>query len=99
MAEDAVRLDERQRRAVATAIAEVCDYRAWRLHALNVRTNHVQAVVTSEAPIDHVPNSFKAYATRRLRESGLVSSGTRTWARHGGTRFLRDEQHVIDAVS
>lgn len=90
---------EEQRRAVASAISEVCDYRAWRLHALNVRSNHVHVVVTSEAPIDQVLNTFKVYATRELRECGLMSSGTRTWARHGSARFLRDEQDVIDAVS
>ena len=99
MPEESVRLDEPQRRAVARAIAGVCEHRAWRLHALNVRTNHVHAVVTSDAPIEQVLNTFKAYATRELRESGLVSSGTRTWARHGSTRFLRDDQDVIDAVS
>jgi REP element-mobilizing transposase RayT len=99
MPEDVVRLDEPQRQTVARAIAEVCEHRAWRLHALNVRTNHVHAVVTSEAPIDRVLNTFKAYSTRELRKSGLVSSGTRTWARHGSTRFLRDEQDVIGAVS
>jgi len=94
-----MRFTEDQRRMVAMAIAEVCARREWRLHALNVRTNHVHVVVTSEAPIDQVMNTFKAYATRKLRESNLVGGGARTWARHGSTRFLRDEQDVIDAMS
>ncbi|MCO5201943.1 MAG: transposase [Chloroflexi bacterium] len=99
LTQEPVLFSEEQRRTVARAIAGVCEHRAWRLHALNVRTNHVHVVVTSEAPIDQVLNTFKAYATRGLRESGLARSGARTWARHGSTRFLRDEQDVIDAVS
>jgi len=94
-----VLLSEEQRRAVASAIAEVCDYRAWRLHGLNVRTNHVHAVVTSEAPVLDVLTAFKAYGTRKLRSLGLVGAAEKVWARHGSTRFLRDEQDVIDAVS
>ena len=90
---------EEQRRAVASAISEVCDYRAWRLHALNVRSNHVHVVVTSEAPVLDVLTAFKAYGTRKLRSLGLVGASEKVWARHGSTRFLRDEQDVIDAVS
>jgi len=94
-----MRFTEDQRRTVAAAIAEVCEHRHWRLHAVNVRTNHVHVVVTSAAPIDQVLNAFKAYATRKLRGSALLKEHDRAWARHGSTRFLRDEQDVIDAVS
>jgi hypothetical protein len=56
-------------------------------------------VVTSEAPVLDVLTAFKAYGTRRLRLLGLVGAAEKVWARHGSTRFLRDEQDVIDAVS
>jgi len=38
-------LDESRRRSVDHAIRETCTLRKWHLHALNVRTNHVHAVV------------------------------------------------------
>src|SRR6185369_4463955 len=41
-----VTLNAEQRENVESAIREVCDYRRWTLHAVNVRTNHVH-VVTS----------------------------------------------------
>jgi REP element-mobilizing transposase RayT len=99
LTQEPVLLGEERRRAVATAIAGVCEYRGWRLHALNVRTNHVHVVVTCEAPVIDVLTAFKAYGTRRLRLLGLAGAVEKVWARHGSTKFLRNEQDVIDAVS
>mgnify|MGYP003694610209 CR=1 FL=1 len=42
--------------------------------------------------------SFKAYATRRLRENGLVGPTQKVWARHGSARYLWTEEHVSMAV-
>lgn len=39
-------LSASQRRSVDRAFRETCDFRKWHLHALNVRTNHVHAVVS-----------------------------------------------------
>src|SRR2546426_5533490 len=48
-------------------------------------------------------NDFKAYATRKLRERGLVDDQRRVWTRHGSTRYLNDDapldrasQYVIE---
>lgn len=43
-------------------------------------------------------NSFKADATRRLREYGLVEPTQQVWARHGSTRYLWTDEHVAMAV-
>ena len=43
---DPVVLDVEQRQSVDFAVHEVCIYRQWHLHALNVRTNHVHVVVS-----------------------------------------------------
>ena len=67
-----VKLGSRQRPLIAQAIQEVCQHRGWRLHALNVRTNHVQVVVTANRRGKRVVNDFKSYATRRMRESGCL---------------------------
>src|SRR6185369_16121604 len=56
-------LRARERRAVEKAIRETCSIRNWRLHALNVRTNHVHTVVTANRKPELVLNAFKANAT------------------------------------
>ena len=84
-------LGDSHRRTVDAAIREHCAYHGWTLHALNVRTNHVHVVVCSPKPPELVMNSFKACATRRLRERGLASPADRLWTRHGSTRYIANE--------
>jgi REP element-mobilizing transposase RayT len=91
-------LDEDMRRTVAEAIRTVCEHREWRLEAINVRTNHVHVVVGADEPPEPVMNAFKAWATRRCRESGLVSRERKMWTRHGSTRYLWREADVDAAV-
>jgi len=91
-------LDAAQRDAVEGAISEVCEQRGFRLDAVNARTNHVHAVVAAGCRPERVMNTFKSYATRRLRECGLVSPDTKLWARHGSTRYLWKPHHVEKAI-
>lgn len=59
-------------RAIATqAIEDHCTHRKWTLEAINVRMTHAHTVVRApgRAP-EPVLVQFKAWATRRLRESG-----------------------------
>jgi REP element-mobilizing transposase RayT len=87
-----VRLDEAQRDRVASTISDVCAFKGWVLHALNVRTNHVHLVVSAgHTTPESVMNTCKAWATRRLRENNLVSLEAQTWTRHGSTLYVRDE--------
>jgi len=65
---EAVVLNLAQREVVELAIREVCQYRAYVLHAVNVLTNHVHSVVSAPDKPEHVMESFKAYATRKLSE-------------------------------
>ncbi len=67
-----VKLGPKQRTIVHRAIEEVCQHRGWRLHALNVRTNHVHVVVTANRRGKRVYNDFKSYATRRMKEAGCL---------------------------
>ncbi len=64
-----VKFEHRQRDIVRAAIEEVCRCRGWRLHALNVRTNHVHVVVTANRKGKRVLNDLKSYGTRRLKEA------------------------------
>ena len=90
-------LDARSRPIVDSAIRAVCERRAWHLSALNVRTNHVHAVVSASVDPALVLQACKAAGTRALRERGLLISGTRPWTRHGSTRWLWKEADVAAA--
>jgi len=83
-----VELDRWRRFVVDSTIREVCAHRAWRLHALHVRVTHVHAVVGASHSPERVMNDFKAYATRRMREAGVLESGVEPWSHHGSTRYL-----------
>lgn len=81
-------LDFRRRHCVENTIREVSQHRGWALHAVNIRTNHVHIVVGAEATPEKVMNDYKAYATRRLREQGLLPASTQILAEHGSTVYL-----------
>jgi REP element-mobilizing transposase RayT len=90
LAGEPVRLDADRRGVVAQAVREVCRHRAWTLHALAVRVEHVHVVVTAalEIPPEHVMITLKAWSTRRMVEHGALPPGQRAWSRHGSTRYL-----------
>ena len=87
-----------QRKVVELAIREVCTHRQYSLHAINVLTNHVHTVVSAPRKPEHVMDSFKAYATRKLREAGLLGRDVKPWARHGSTPYLWTEEQVQRAI-
>lgn len=86
------------RTIVERAIKEVCKFRGYRLYALHVRTNHVHLVVSNSAIPERMMDSFKAYATKALREAGLVTNDAKPWSRHGSTRYLWTDDHIAMAV-
>ncbi len=92
-----ITLTARQVEVVAETIRTVCCKLGWSLLALNVRTTHFHAVVTAPDPPERVMHTFKAYATRRLREEGSHTQGGRLWSRHGSTRYLWKPAQVEDA--
>jgi len=92
-------LNPRQRQSINLAVREVCVNREWILHALNVRTNHVHAVVTI-GPIKpaRALNAFKAYATRRMRLDGNWTEAHSPWADKGSKRALWNERSLTLAI-
>ena len=74
-----------ERAQVDSAMRATCAVKMWELHALNVRTNHVHAVVTIDVPPDRAMVTLKAWSTRELRVLGAEGP---IWARHGSTRHL-----------
>jgi len=94
----AVRFNPAQREVVELAIREVCTHRHYTLHALNVRTNHVHAVVSAPCKPEKLMDGFKAYATRKLRRASLMSDKLKPWARHGSTEYLWTEDQLRRAI-
>jgi len=43
-------------------------------------------------------NSFKSYATRKLREANLLDPRIKPWARHGSNPYLWTEEEVARAI-
>ncbi len=92
-------LDSREKRAsVRAAIERTCGLREWTIWAVTVRTNHVHCVVSSSKSIEGTLSDLKAWATRALREAGLVSDSAPVWAYHGSTRYLFTEEDVKGAM-
>ena len=87
-----------ERSVVDDAIREVCLVRGYLLYGLNVRTNHVHTVVYGTGRPERIMDSFKAYATQRLRSHGLVDPKRKLWSRHGSTKYLWTERHIDLAV-
>lgn len=91
-------LRSKERAAVEHAIQETCSIRNWDLQAINVRTNHVHAVVTASRKPELVLNAFKANATRQLRENSLWLHPFSPWVRKGSQIRLWTERSVANAI-
>jgi REP element-mobilizing transposase RayT len=95
---DPVLLDSAMRTAVDDAIREVCDYKRWPLHAVNVRTNHFHTVIRALGLKPSRPlNAFKSYATRKMRERGLWLPNRSPWVDKGSERWLWTEESILKA--
>ena len=96
--QDAVLFDEKQRELVEKSIEETCKIRKYELLAVNVRTNHVHVVVSTQSKPEPIINGFKSFATRKLRENYLMLKDQRIWSRGGSRRYLWKQRHVNLAI-
>jgi REP element-mobilizing transposase RayT len=94
-----VKLGSEQRQVVEAGIRETCQIRKWDLWAINVRTNHIHAVVSASCAPELVLNAFKANATRKLREAGYWNLSSSPWAERGSKRYLWTQKDVNDAIA
>lgn len=91
-------LDERTRAIVHDAIKAHALHRAWHIHALNVRSNHVHVVVAASTHTPEIVMSqFKQWSTRHLRDRGVITQ-KRIWAKMGSTRWINDERSLLKAI-
>jgi REP element-mobilizing transposase RayT len=92
-------LNASQRQSVERAVRETCDFRKWHLYALNVRTNHVHAVVSiGTLRPERALTAFKANATRQMREDGFWRRDSSPWSEKGSNRYLWNERSVAQAI-
>lgn len=99
LAQPPVKIDARRRSLVEQAIRETCEIRKWSFWAVNVRANHVHAVVTANCKPERVLSALKANATRKLREDRCWGSDRSPWAYRGSRRYLWTEKELLDAIA
>lgn len=88
------------RAIVNDVIRKHCAIRKWGLIALNVRTTHVHVIVNCHclASPETAMEQFKAWGTRRLRESSLAGTTQTIWTEHGSTRWIDSESSLAKAI-
>ena len=94
-----VALNSSQRPIVESAIRETCTIRRWQLWTVNVRTNHVHAVVTAQKKPEAILSAFKANATRAMRDTGCWASELSPWEFRGSKKYLWSEKQLADAIT
>lgn len=101
MTEPELRLSPKHRAIVENTIRKHCEIRGWHPHVVNPRTNHVHVVVTAPGyNAKTVRDQFKAWCTRKLKESGLTRKNI--WTEGGSKKSINTEDdlaRVIDYAS
>ena len=87
------------RESVERAIRETCRIRQWCLWAVNVRTNHVHAVITASSSSKKLRAALKANATRTMREDRCWNDEGSPWAHRGSRRNLWTEAQLNAAIA
>jgi ATP-dependent DNA helicase RecG len=92
-----ITLDDAQRQCVDAAIRSDCGLRDRDVRALNVRTTHVHAVIAAADSHERVLNDIKTWATRALRDAGLVGNRP-VWASGGYQQACASPEAVGNAI-
>ncbi|MEP7212039.1 MAG: transposase [Acidobacteriota bacterium] len=91
-------LNGAMRVVVHRASCDICERRGYELLAVNVRTNHVHAVVAAQRAPERIADELKAHGTKFLREAKLIGPNDRVWARGRSRRYLWKPEHVAAAI-
>lgn len=97
LAELPLLIDGPLRGVLDDSLVQHCDIRGWHLHAHNIRTNHVHAVIEAAKAPAAMLTDLKAYLTRGLRRAGLLGDRDRVWAEGGSSRYLFTDESVARA--
>lgn len=97
---DAITLSNQMRDVVRCTIEDHCRIRGWNILALHVGVTHIHIVVAAaDITPEAVMEQFKSWATRRLREAGLVDRVRKMWTEHGSTIWVHDEDGLRETVN
>ena len=99
MKEEPITVDLKQRRLIKEAIKEVCNFRGYRLLALNVRTNHVHVVVSAARKPESIAEEFKKFSTIKLRNTGNLHKNKKLWSRGRSRKYLWKQRDVDSAIN
>jgi len=104
MTEEAVYLTDEQRAVVDAAMVAECAAQGWVLHARNVRTNHVHAVVSAPLEGKKVRGRLKAVVSDALStHAGLPMAGAngrrRWWTEKGNVVAVETERSLEETVA
>jgi REP element-mobilizing transposase RayT len=94
-----VKLDSKHRVAVKARDSGNMTMRRWHLWTVDVRTNHVHAVVSANKQPEAVLSALKANATRAMREAELWMSELSPWEFRGSKKYLWDDKQLADAIA
>jgi hypothetical protein len=83
MVETPLTLTPAQRLVVEQVVRDHCRVRGWELYAVNVRTQHVHAVVGIDRDPARALAEFKAWGTRRLK---ATDPDRQHWWTEGGSK-------------
>ena len=98
MSAEAVLLQSHDRDAVESACRSHCEFRRWKLLAVNARTNHVRVVAVVDIAPQKARDQLKANATQGLRRQVQPLIRDRTWTSGGDCHVLDTEDAVKAAV-
>ena len=99
MKQPPVKLTSRHRQIVESAIRETCAIRGWQLWVVNVRTNHVHAVVSANKKPEAIVSALKANATRAMKEAEIWTSELSPWSFGGSRKYLWNDKELADAIA
>jgi REP element-mobilizing transposase RayT len=92
---EVILLSADQRRTVELECRRHCDHRNWRVWAVNVRWNHIHAVVTAfGASGKDVRDQLKANCTRGLREKWPEFQDRPVWTIGGDWECINTEDEL-----
>ena len=105
MNETALILDREQRALVEKTIVDHCRVRAWTMHAVHCRSNHVHVLVTATDRAIEVPREqFKSWCTRKLKELELRGRQRKLvrehwWTERGWDEYIDDETSLAAVIA
>jgi len=97
MQEDACILTVDERQLAEAQTRETCEFRGWKLFAVNCRSNHMHLVVGArDTSPTKIRVDVKAWCTRRLKANN--PGRTLWWAEGGSQRHIFDEDSLETVI-